>query len=188
MQSIDVEDASFDIGARSALGDDVKFTLGKVTAKTPAGTIGPWAIFVEQDVNARRTRIVFDPAVPDGPTALIVKTSAAEEVTVKVPRTSLAHLGIPPTLLGVTGDGPDVEATLEGKLLANGRAELGGTMAAFGIFQANKKTYDLKLKGGVAGDVKKPLPFVKTTAQLGPFFTDVTGTVTLKDEIGRAHV
>ncbi len=183
VESVDVADASFDVGAQSALGDTLKAQLGNVTLRTTSGsTFGPWAVFVEQEPAGRRTRIVFDPPIPDGPTALIVSTPGTDQLTLKIPRTPVARLGIPTAGLGLESEGPDVEASMEGAIKPTGQVDLAGSFSIFGAFRANKKPYDLKVKGGLSGaDVKKPLSIVKTTAELGPFFTHVTGTVTPKE-------
>jgi hypothetical protein len=178
---LELSELGLDLGPNGALGDDLKLDARRVTLVSPRGRLGPWGLAVERDAKATRSRLELDPVVPDGPHALLVTSAALPpRLTVKVTRSPLARLGVPPDAIGLASP-PEVELEVDGTVgggkvdasfaLALYRARLGGAPNAV----------DLKLKGALSGDPARPMDVQKGELVVGPFQARATGTVTPLD-------
>jgi serine/threonine-protein kinase len=175
---LELEDLGVELGGASALGDDLKLDARKVELRSPRGRLGPWGLAVERDRKSTRTRLELDPVVPDGPHALLVTAaSLAPRLTVKVTRSPLLRLGIPPEALGLKGP-PEVELDVEGTV-DGGKLDASFSVALYGAKLGDApNAIDMKLKGVLFGDARKPLDLQKGELVVGPFVAQTTGTIT----------
>jgi serine/threonine-protein kinase len=181
---LDAGEIGFDSESRSPGGEEVRGNVGRFDITTSHTTFGPWASSFERNPSTSRLRVLFDPPVPDGPNALFVwGKSNPTHVTVRVPRSPIARLGIRPEELGLPADpGTEVEVKLEGGQSPAGRIEGGGRADLFGArLKGLKSPVDVKLEGTASGMPGKPLDLEKTTVTLGPFVANVTGTILTTD-------
>jgi hypothetical protein len=102
-------------------------------------------------------------------------------VTINVPRSPLANLGVRPADLGLPAD-PSTELALrfESTLTPQGRTEAKGRIELFRArFSAISKTpIDIRIDGQAQGPLDKPLELDQTTVNFGPFLANVSGTIT----------
>jgi len=161
--------------------EDVRASVGRFDVTTPRTTFGPWAASFDRNASTSRLRLLFDPPVPDGPSALFVSgTSASPHLTVRVPRSPIGRLGVRPEDLALPADGSsEVEVKLEIGEAPSTRIEASGRIDVFGArLRGLKAPVDVRLEGGASGLPGRPLDLEKTTATIGPFVASVTGTVT----------
>ncbi|MEZ4258121.1 MAG: serine/threonine-protein kinase [Polyangiaceae bacterium] len=181
-----VLDAS-DVGIDGVWGADqgANVNVGRFEIKTPRATFGPWGASLERDGERSRVRLLFDPALVDGPNVLFVWTSGAlTRVAVKVPRVALSRLGIPVAAVVGEGvlDGAEVEIALEGERTPAARVLGSGKASVYGArVKGVKGPVDVELKGNVSGQPGKPLDLYETSLSLGPFVVDVKGTLAPSD-------
>jgi hypothetical protein len=178
---LDARDVGLDIESRGSGVEDVRFTSGSFVVKTARTELGPWAFVVERNPATTRARLLFDPPVPDGPSALYVYgPDVTPSLTVKIPRSPMARLGIRPEELGLPADlGSELEAKIEGGRATSGRIEGQAKIEIFGArLKGVKNPVDLKLEGVAAGQPGKELVLDKATATVGPFVSDVLGSLT----------
>ncbi|MBX3189861.1 MAG: serine/threonine protein kinase [Labilithrix sp.] len=164
--------------------EDVRASVGRFEVTTKNTTFGPWAASFDRNPTTSRVRLLFDPPVPDGPSALFVwGKSSATKLTVRIPRSPLARLGIRADELGVPADpSTDVELKLEGEVTPAARVEGKGQLDVFGArIKGIKTPLDVKIEGTAAGPVGKPLELEKTSVTVGPFVAAVAGTITGTD-------
>ena len=181
---LEAGEIGFDSESRSVGGEELRGNIARFDIKTSRTTFGPWASTFERNVSTSRLRVLFDPPVADGPNALAVwGKSNPTHVTVRVPRSPIARLGIRPEELGLPADpGTEVELKLEGGQSPAMRIEGGGRADVFGVrLNGLKSAVDVKLEGTASGMPGKPLDLEKTTVTLGPFVANVTGTITTTD-------
>lgn len=172
-----------DVGAEieSKETDEIRATLGRFDVKTETTTLGPWSASFESTAARSRVRLLFDPPVPDGPSALYVwGGGAAPSLTVHVARSPFARLGLSPSDLGLPADaGTEVEASVEATGTPAGRVEGHAKVTLYRArLRGFKDPLDVKLDAGFAGPVGKPLDLERATATVGPFVADVAGTIT----------
>ncbi len=181
---LDASEVGTDFESRSAGAEDIRATLGRFEVKTARTVLGPWAASFERSPSSSRLRLLLDPPVPDGPSALLVwsKTSP-HHLTVKIPRSPLARLGLRPDDLGLPADpGTELEVKLEGGQSHTTRTEGSGRVDLYGArLRGLKGPVDLKIEGSASGLPGKPIDLEKTTATIGPFTANVTGTITPSD-------
>jgi serine/threonine protein kinase len=187
IKSLDLAEVSLDLtrGAGGLGSGDVKGGVSRFTLATAQGIVGPWGINVDQDRDLRRFRMMFDPAVPDGPTALYVRGRETDKISVKIPRTQVLALGIPTRVLGLSDvETPDIEASAEGTLSHRGDGpaalELTGKLGIFrgkGAAFPREALVDLVL----TGDPARGLKLKKSTARSGPFVLALDGALTAHD-------
>ncbi len=165
----------------ASLGDDAHFLSNVVALETKSGAFGPWRVDVDASLSGTRGRLGFDPAIPDGPKALLVLDAAGESsFDLSIPRLSAAALGVPRTAIGPSLPFPQqveialhygrlthdqTTATLKAALYGLRIAELGGLV-------------DAHLTGEAAGPPGSPLPVKNGVFTLGAFRAAVSGTVT----------
>jgi hypothetical protein len=188
--SLDARELGTDFESKAVGAEDIRASVGHFDIKTKRTSFGPWASSFERNATAARLRILLDPPVPDGPSALLVwgvggidNKSSATHLTVKIPRSPFARLGIRPDDLGLPADpGTEVELKLEGGQSPSTRFEGQGRLDLFGVhLKGLKGPVDVKVEGSASGLPGKPLDLVQTTATIGPFVANVTGSITPTD-------
>ena len=182
--SLDAREVGADFESKAVGAEDIRASVGHFDIKTKRTTVGPWAGSFERSPNESRLRVLFDPPVPDGPSAMLVwGKSSATHLTVHVARSPFARLGIRPDDLGLPADpGTEVELKLEGGQSPSTRIEGTGRLDLFGVrLKGVKSPVDVKVEGLASGLPGKPLDLLQTTATLGPFLANVTGTITPTD-------
>ncbi|HVJ93332.1 MAG TPA: hypothetical protein VM580_26205, partial [Labilithrix sp.] len=183
-QRVSASDIGLEIDSRGNGVEDVRGNVGRFDITTKNANFGPWASSFERTPQGARLRVVFDPPVPDGPSALVVWTRAMPtEVTVKIPRSPFKNLGIRPVDVGLSAsETTDVELELKGKLADEARSEITGRGAVWGLRPKGFATaIDVHVEGGATRLPGKPFELEKTSVTLGPFAAGVTGTVTPHD-------
>lgn len=173
-----------DVESRGPGVEDARGKVGKLEIETPAAKLGPWGSSFDVSPATTRLRLLFDPPVSDGPSALLVSGRALPtELTVTVPRSSFTNLGVRPADFGIPIEpSGDVEIKVAGKTLVDGHAELKGELSLWGLKpQGFARPIDLRIDGGLTGAPDKPYDLTKTTVTVGPFVAAVTGTVTGHD-------
>ncbi|MEA2747817.1 MAG: hypothetical protein QOI41_1960 [Myxococcales bacterium] len=182
--SLDIRELGTDFESKGVGAEDIRSNVGQLDIKTKRTTFGPWAGTFERNPTASRLRLLFDPPVPDGPSALLVwGKGSATHLTVHVARSPFARLGIRPDDLGLPADpGTEVELKLEGGQSPSTRIEGTGRLDLFGVrLKGLKAPVDVKVEGQASGLPGKPLDLIQTTATIGPFLANVTGSITPTD-------
>jgi eukaryotic-like serine/threonine-protein kinase len=176
-----------DVGIDGVWGAEqgANVNVSRFEIKTPRASFGPWGASLERDGERSRLRLLFDPALVDGPNVLFVWTSGSlTRVAVKVPRVAVARLGIPVAALLGDGalDAAEVEIAMEGERTPAARVLGSGKANVYGArLKGVKAPVDVELKGNVSGQPGKPLDLYETKLSLGPFVVDVKGTLTPAD-------
>lgn len=155
----------------------------RLSIRTARGTIGPWSGSFHVDGASNRARLLFDPAVPDGPSALYVWGPATEDqLTVNVPRVPLATIGIPLEVVGLDrGASPEIEAHIETHVLPAGRLEATAKIDVLGMkVPGGRAPVDVRVDARAGGVPDGPLALERATASVGPFVANVTGSVELR--------
>ncbi|MDB4942293.1 MAG: hypothetical protein JWP97_1827 [Labilithrix sp.] len=160
--------------------EDIRASVGSFSVKTRRTTFGPWGGTYDRATGSSRIRLLFDPPVPDGPSALVVWTpTSPPHLTLKIARSPITHLGLRPAELGLPADETtELELKLEAAQSPTMRNEASGTLSLFNVrLKGLKQAVDVKLEGGASGQPGRPLDLEKTTMTVGPFLANVTGTV-----------
>jgi len=182
--SLEAAEIGAELESRGTLSEDVRANLGNVQIRTAHTTLGPWAGAFDRNPTTSRFRLLLDPPVPDGPSALLVWGRVSPlHLTVKIPRSPLARLGLRYADLGLPADDrTELELKLEGGQNPNMRIEGSGRLDLFGArLKALKTPVDAKVEGFASGMPGKPLDLEKTVATVGPFVANVTGTIAPSD-------
>ncbi len=180
----DAGEVSTELDSRGVRSEEVRASVGALTVTTKHTVLGPWAGTFDRSAATSRVRLLFDPPVPDGPSALLVWGQASPpHLTVKIARSPLARLGLRPADLGLTvAAGAELELRLEGGQSPNMRVEGSGRLDLFDVrLKALKSPIDVKIEGFASGMPGKPLDLEKTTLTLGPIVANVTGAITPTD-------
>jgi hypothetical protein len=186
-------DIGLELDSRGSGAEEARGNVGRFDIVTKAGqrAWGPWASSFERTGTNSRVRLMFDPPVPDGPSALLVWSRLAPaDLTIKIPRSPFANLGITPADIGLPADaGTELEAKLHGTFPTNGRSEV--TWDAT-LWAARPHGFsgpiDIHTTGGASGPHDKPLDLEKATVSVGPFVAALTGTVTPHETGARLDV
>ncbi len=176
-------------------------TSSQVSVTIPAGTLGPWRVDLDRDASASRARIALDPGVPDTCDVLLV--GGAEGITsaeATIPRSPLAHLGIPPSLLGLKGAIQlelalrYVPFTVHGGASATARGGLYGATVE-GVPRPLDVVWDLTANGDRAPRADAAHPETTQTIDLtegriaaGPLVGNVKGALKVFDDGFRADL
>jgi serine/threonine-protein kinase len=182
--SIEAGDVGGELESRGVGAEEIRASVGRFDVKTKRTTFGPWASTFERSTGTSRLRVLLDPPVPEGPSALVVwSKDTPARVTLRVQRSPLARLGIRPAELGLPADpGTEIEVKLEGGQSPSTRIEGTGRLDLFAVrLKGLKGPVDVKLEGAASGPNGKPLELEKTTVTLGPFLANVSGTITPTD-------
>jgi len=168
----------------SGLGDEARVTSASTRLLTTRGLVGPWRIDAERGPKNARVRIGFDPVLPDGPSAILVRTENGTTATVRIARQPLGRLGIP---FGLIGLAPDDNTQLEAQMqLARPLPNRVSGDARITVYDARivaqAPPMDLVLGGDFAGEPGKPLDVSHAQLSFGPLTARVVGAVTLFDD------
>ncbi len=186
---VDASDVGAELDSKGV--DDLRTSVGRFEVKTKKTTLGPWSASFDQAGGSSRARVLFDPALPDGPSALYVfGADVVPKVTVRIPRAPLAQLGVRPDELALPADpSTELEAKIEGGTTPSQRIEV---TFKIDLWSARVKLWkspvDIHLDGLASGLPGKPLELDHTTATVGPFKAGVTGTVTPDSDSVRLDV
>jgi len=186
-ERVDAGDIGLELDSRGAGLEEVRGNVGRFEVRTAKTSYGPWASAFERSPAKARARVMFDPPVPDGPSALVVWTKAGAtevaEVTVKIARSSFKHLGLTPAEIGLPADdGTDVELSITGTLSPSARSTFTVDATLFALrLQGFSSPIDVHVEGSASSTGGKPFELDKTSVTLGPFVAGVTGTVTPHD-------
>jgi hypothetical protein len=179
-ERLSASDVGLEVDSRGPGLEDLRGSAGRFELKTTRTTFGPWSAAVEKTGTTSRVRLMFDPPIPDGPSALFVGHKVgATEVTVKIPRSSFKNLGIRPVDLGLPADDTtDVQISVTGSV-SDAESNLAFDV---GLWHLTPKglsgPIDIRTEGTAKNVAGKPFELAKTTVTLGPFVAGVTGTVT----------
>ncbi|MBX3228070.1 MAG: serine/threonine protein kinase [Labilithrix sp.] len=174
-------DVGLEVESRGNGNEDVKGSIGRFFYKTGKTSIGPWGASLESGPQGSRFRLALDPALPDGPSVLVVASpSAPVRITVKIARSPIANLGLKPAEVGLPADAStEIETYLEGEIAQDGKMSLVGPTSLWGLKVKDlKKPIDVKIEGGVSGIAGQPLDIDSMLVSFGPFSAVVTGTIT----------
>ena len=153
----------------------------EVTLTTVYGKAGPFTVNVDESDGKRRARVVFEAGKSEGPNAFVVLggATAPTHYTVKIPKTKLSALHVPPAYLGLrAGEDPEVEVTGSVQVEPEGRMKGDVKATVFGISVAESRTKTpLDLELAVRADPKKPIEITKGVASYGPLTADFGGTI-----------
>jgi serine/threonine protein kinase len=180
-------------------GDEFHFTTKQVTlsnattvstATDDAGspnrpTIGPWRVDLDREPNGSRVRLAFDPPVPDGPSALLVRGASGEiSVDVTIPRVPLYRIGVPPGVAAVIPLAPaQLDANLHSVESAPDRVQASFSIALYGAHVPPMPApVDVKVSGSIMGDPRAPLDLKEGQFRVGPLRGTLTGPVALTDD------
>ncbi len=182
---IDALDVSGELAPKASvrLGDELRFTTSKLSATTPADTLGPWRVDVEQDPNATTARVAFDPPVPDGPSAIVTyMTTGKALVDVNIPRSPLVRLGVSSSAVAYFKHVPSqAELKLHYVKTTDGRVDATLALALYGLHVPPMPgTPDVHVAGSVGGDGASPLDLVGGTISVGPVKATLAGPVVLR--------
>jgi hypothetical protein len=174
-------DAGVEIDPRGPGRGEVRGSVGRFELTSDGVTYGPWSASFESTPATSRVHLLFDPPVPDGPSALVVwRKGAPAELTIKVRRSSFKNLGLHPAVMGLpASDDSDLEASVTGTLSDAGPSELTFDASAWGVrAQGLPGTYDVHLQGVARAQPGRPFELSKTTLKAGPIAAAVDGTIT----------
>lgn len=149
-----------------------------VLVAVPGGQLGPWRIDVDRAPGTSRVRVAFDPAVPDACTVLVVgDDDRTTSVDVEVPRSPLAHLGVPTELLRVRGK--DLQLALTAHYGAEGptRGEISAKGGLYGMETPGlPRPLDVAWEASAAGDPDDGIGIDHARLAAGPLVGTITGT------------
>jgi hypothetical protein len=164
--------------------EDVKGTVGRFEVGAGGAAFGPWSCGFERTASNARVRVMFDPPVPDGPSAWVLWTrDLPTQLNVKIPRSSLANLGIIPADLGtIANDTTDLEVSLGAVLSDSERSEFTLDAALWGArVQGFSGPTDVHIEGAGSALPGKAFDLERTSVTVGPLVAHLTGTVMVHD-------
>lgn len=181
---LDALELRADVGKKGA-DDDVHVVSPHVLIDFDGAKVGPWRVTHDREGLEARSRIGFDPQLPDGPNALFVANGdRVSTVDVTIARTQLANVGVAPELLGLpSGGSTQVEANIHfGAPLPN-RAEARAAVGLYAIKIGSVPTpLDAKLDLQIAGDPASGADVKKGTLAVGPLSGSVVGVLKVFDD------
>ena len=181
---LDIPEGSLDIAPRVSprLGDEYHFTTQKLALVTSAATLGPWRLDLDRETNGSRARVAFDPPVPDGPNALLVRSTSGEtSIDVTIPRSPLARLGAPPAVTTLLPVQPrQFEAMVHYATVAGDRIDASLAVTLYGVkMPPAPAPLDVRVAGAVTGDPRSALDLKDGTLSAGPVKATLSGPVTI---------
>jgi hypothetical protein len=150
-----------------------------VTLAVPGGTLGPWRVDLDRAPGTERARVALDPGVPEACTVLVVgDETKVTQVDVVIPRSPLARLGLPPTLLGIHGKDLQADASIHYTDLGPGHSELTATGAVHSIESAGlPRPLDVAWQISASGDPGPGMSLRKSRLAAGPLVGTLDGTL-----------
>jgi hypothetical protein len=154
-----------------------------VTLAVPNGTLGPWRVDLDRSPGASRVRVALDPGVPDASTILVVGTDdATTSVDAVVPRSSVTRLGIPLSLLGLSGKNVQLAATIHYAKLGP-RADASSKGGLYGLAaSAILRPLDVAWEVTASGDPKAGIDLKQARLAVGPLVGVGRGTLKTFDD------
>jgi len=145
--------------------------------------VGPWRVTYDREGLEGRTRVAFDPQLPDGPSALFVVDGARiASVDVTILRTQMTNIGVAPELLGLNA-GTQIEAQIHFVHPTPTRAEANAKVGLFGLkVGAVPQPLDAKLDLQASGDPTAGAEVKKGSLALGPLSGAVVGMLKVFDD------
>lgn len=177
-------DVGVELDSKGVGAEDIRASVGRFEITTKRTTLGPWSASFDRTPTTSRLRLLFDPPVPDGPSALFVQgEGVAPKLTVRIPRSPIARLGLRPDELALPADpSTELEVKVEVGQAPSMRIEASGRVDLYGArLKGVKQPIDIKLEGMASGLPGKPMDFDKTSVTIGPFVALVTGAITPTD-------
>ena len=155
-----------------------------VLVVVPGGKLGPWRVDLDRTPGTSRLRVALDPGVPDACTVLIVRSDdLTTSVDVKIPRSPLARLGLPPELVGLHGKALQVEAAVHFAAMGTQRDDATSKGGIYGIEAAGlPAAIDASWEGSASGDPRTGLDVKKAKLAVGPMVGAMTGTLKTFDD------
>jgi serine/threonine protein kinase len=177
---VDAGEIGVDVDTKGAGVEEVRASIARFDIKSAERSFGPWGLAYDRTHALARARLLLDPPLMDGPHVLLVwNRVGSTQLTLNVPRSPFAHLGIRPAELGLPADGAtELEAKIEGEETTQGKVTGTGRID---LWSAKVKGFagptDIHVEGAAKGSTGKPLDLEKTTATVGPFVAAFTGTL-----------
>jgi hypothetical protein len=185
---VDASNTHLEIDWRAS-GTELHARSDAFALNVPAGGMGPWRVDVDRTPTMSRLRIALDPAVPDACTVLVVGDEEhTTSIDVTVPRSPPARLGLSPRLVGLEGNGLQVEASLHYAALGTRRADITGKGGLYGIQAKLPRPLDVTWDLSASGDPTAGLDVKKSHLTAGPLTGAMTGTLKAFDEGFRADL
>ena len=154
-----------------------------VVVAVPGGKVGPWRVDLDRTPGTSRLRLALDPGVPEACTILVVgNDEGTTNVDVKIPRSPLARLGLPPELLGLHGNALQAEAAAHYAALGADRGEATSKGGLYGIEAGLPAPLDVAWDGSATGDRRSGLDVKKARLAVGPMVGTMTGTLKTFDD------
>jgi hypothetical protein len=154
-----------------------------VVVVVPGGKLGPWRVDLDRTPGTSRLRLALDPGVPDACTVLVVgNDEGTTSVDVKIPRSPLSRLGVPPELVGLHGKALQAEATAHYGAMGAQRGEASSKGGLYGIEAGLPMALDVSWDGTASGDRQAGLDVKKAKLAVGPMVGAMTGTLKTYDD------
>jgi hypothetical protein len=197
-----VGDAQIDAGdlqlvaGWAARDPEVHMRSDRVHVTVPAGVLGPWRVDVDRvpgkvapgealpRTGSSRMRLALDPGVPDSSTLLIVGDEEhATSVDVSIPRSPLARLGIPASIVGQNAGALQVEAVARYAVLGPNRADASAKGGVYGIAAPGiPRRMDVSWEGAASGSPRTGLDVKNARLAVGPLVGALSGMLKVFDD------
>jgi hypothetical protein len=150
-----------------------------VKVDVPGGVLGPWRVDLDRAPGTSRVRVALDPGVPDACTVLVVgNDEAVTSFDAVVPRSPLARLGIPSPLVGLSGDGLQLDVAIHYALRSAARAEFAAKCGLHGVEAPGvPKRLDLAWEAAATGNPREGIDLKQARLSVGPLVGAVRGTL-----------
>ena len=177
---VDAADVRMDVGLKKN-GADVELHArsDRVKLATPGGLLGPWRIDVDRIPGSSRTRIALDPGVPESCTILLVGDGArVSSIDVVVPRSPVAHLGLPAQWLDAGGSALQIETTFHYVTLGPNRADASVRGGIYGVQVGGlPRPVDVAWEASFSGNATSGIDVKKARLAFGPLVGPLSGTL-----------
>ncbi len=152
-----------------------------LVVSTARGNAGPFTLNIDESEGRKRVRIVFEARKADGPNVFFIfgGGSSPTHVTLRVPKTKLSALHVPPAYLGLgAGADPELDVLAVVTIEPDGRLKGDGKASISGITIAGSRTKTpLDLEFAIFAEPNKPFEVTKGVASYGPITADFGGLV-----------
>jgi hypothetical protein len=159
-------------------GTVIHASSDNVSTVLAGGTFGPWRVDVDRAPGSARTCVGLDPGVPGMCTVLVVGDGdVTTAVDVVLPRSPLAHLGVPLQLVGLHGKDLQVDATVHYATRGDARADAAFKGAVHAIESPGlPRPFDVSWDGALGGDPRAGIDVKQARLAIGPLVGGVKGT------------